>query len=118
MSYVDGYVLAVPAANKAQYQELAAEMAQMFIDHGAISVVENWGDDVPDGKVTSMPMAVQCKSDEVVVFSWITWASKEARDAGNQAVEQDPRMATYDPADFPFDGQRMIFGGFETMVRR
>ncbi|AFU99516.1 DUF1428 domain-containing protein [Simiduia agarivorans] len=118
MSYVDGYVLAVPLKNKTQYIELAEASAAVFKDHGAIAVVENWADDVPEGEVTSLPMAVKCEKDEVVVFSWIIWPSREARDAGNKAVMEDPRFADWDMSKMPFDGKRMIFGGFNTIVNR
>ncbi|KCZ91700.1 DUF1428 domain-containing protein [Hyphomonas johnsonii] len=111
MTYVDGFLIAVQTARKDRYLEVARETAVLFKKHGALSVVENWGSDVPDGKVTSFPMAVKLKPDETVVFSWITWPSKEARDTGMEAVMQE--MGT--PDDVPFDGQRMIFGGFETI---
>lgn len=115
MQYVDGYVLAVPVANKELYRALAETAAAVFKDHGALGVVECWGDDVPEGKVTSFSMAVQRKPEEAVVFSWITWPSKEARDSGMQLVMQDPRMKD-DPNQMPFDGKRMIFGGFTVLV--
>ena len=115
MDYVDGYVIAVPQANKDSYRTLAETAAVIFKDHGALSVVECWGDDVPEGKVTSFSMAVQRKPDEAVVFSWITWPSKEIRDTGMAAAMKDPRM-TYDPNQMPFDGKRMIFGGFRVLV--
>ncbi len=118
MSYVDGYVLAVPRKNKSDYIRLAEESATVFKDHGALSVVENWADDVPAGELTSLPMAVQCKDDEDVVFSWITWPSREARDAGNKAVMEDPRLQAWDMSKMPFDGKRMIFGGFVTILER
>lgn len=116
MSYVDGYVLAVPKSKKSEYIKVAEESAVVFKDHGALSVVENWADDVPQGELTSFPMAVKCEDDELVVFSWITWPSKEARDAGNKAVMEDPRMQGWDMAKMPFDGKRMIYGGFTTIV--
>jgi len=115
MTYVDGYVLAVPSANRDRYKQLAETAAAVFKEHGAMRVVECWGDDVPDGKVTSFPMAVQRKEDETVVFSWIAWPSKQARDEGMKKAMADPRMQP-DPNTMPFDGQRMIFGGFETIV--
>lgn len=116
MAYVDGYVLAVEVKNKQAYLKLAEEMAAVFKDHGAISVVENWGDDVPEGEVTSLPMAVKCKEGEVVVFSWVTWPSKDVRDSGWKTSMEDPRMKDCTPESMPFDGKRMIFGGFETIV--
>lgn len=118
MAYVDGYVLAVPRENKADYIRLAEEAALVFKDHGALSVVENWADDVPEGEITSLPMAVKCEDGEDVVFSWITWPSREARDAGNKAAMADSRFESWDPGNMPFDGKRMIFGGFETIVAR
>jgi len=118
MPYVDGYVLAVPRNNKADYIRLAEASAAVFKAHGALSVVENWADDVPNGELTSLPMAVQCKTGEDVVFSWITWPSREARDAGNKAAMEDPRLQGWDPGKMPFDGKRMIFGGFVTIVER
>ncbi|MBT8142007.1 MAG: DUF1428 domain-containing protein [Gammaproteobacteria bacterium] len=116
MSYVDGYVLAVPKKNKSDYIKLAQESAVVFKDHGALSVVENWADDVPDGELTSLPMAVKCEEGEVVVFSWITWPSREARDAGNKAAMEDPRLQGWDMSKMPFDGKRMIYGGFVTIL--
>lgn len=115
MSYVDGFVLAVPTADKEAFRKMAEDAAVVFTDHGALEVIECWGDDVPDGKLTSFPMAVKRAEDEAVVFSWIIWPSKAARDAGNAKVMEDPRMTgTMDTA--PFDGKRMIFGGFTPIV--
>ncbi len=116
MNYVDGYVIAVPEANKERYRALAETAAAVFKDHGALSVVECWGDDVPEGKLTSFTMAVQRKDDESVVFSWITWPSKDVCDAGMAAAMRDPRM-DHDPSQMPFDGKRMIFGGFKVLVQ-
>ncbi|MEL6868794.1 MAG: DUF1428 domain-containing protein [Pseudomonadota bacterium] len=116
MSYVDGYVLAVPANRKAEYVQLAELSAAVFRDHGALSVIENWADDVPDGEVTSLPMAVKCEAGEVVVFSWIVWPSREARDAGNESAMKDDRLKDWSPSKMPFDGKRMIYGGFSTIV--
>ncbi|MGV3570581.1 MAG: DUF1428 domain-containing protein [Ramlibacter sp.] len=115
MNYVDGFVIAVPTAKREAYLKLAQEAAVIFKDHGALAVVECWGDDVPEGKVTSFSMAVQRKDDETVVFSWITWPSKAARDEGMKKSMEDPRM-NHDPAAMPFDGKRMIFGGFQVIV--
>ena len=115
MNYVDGYVIPVPEANQERYRALAELAATIFKEHGALSVVECWGDDVPEGKVTSFSMAVKRQPSEAVVFSWITWPSKEVRDAGMAAAMQDPRMK-FDEAGMPFDGQRMIFGGFRVLV--
>ena len=114
MTYVDGYVLAVPTAKRAAYQKIAEDAAIVFKEYGALKLVECWGDDVPDGKLTSFPMAVKCEENETVVFSWIIWPSRAARDEGNKKVMADPRMQ---PAgEMPFDGKRMIFGGFEMIV--
>ena len=115
MSYVDGFVAAVPTANREAYRRHAEIAAQGFKAHGALSVVECWGDDVPEGKVTSFPMAVQCKDDETVVFSWITWPSRNARDAGMKKVMADARMQP-DKNPMPFDGKRLIYGGFQILV--
>ena len=110
MSYVDGFLAAVPAQNRTDYVRFAQEAGKIFKEHGALSVVDCWGDDVPDGKVTSMPLAVKRQSDEMVVLGWVTWPSKDARNAGMAKVMEDPRMRD---SHMPFDGQRMIFGGFE-----
>jgi len=115
MTYVDGFVVAVPTANKETYRKYAKEAATVFKDHGALSLVECWGDDVPEGKINSMHTAVLRKPDETVVFSWITWPDKATRAAGMQKVFADPRMAAPMQA-MPFDGTRMIFGGFEMIV--
>lgn len=115
MNYIDGFVAAVPTVNRDAYREHAAAAAQVFKEHGALKVVECWGDDVPDGKVTSFPMAVQRKADETVVFSWIVWPSKSVRDAGMAKVMADPRLQP-DVNPMPFDGKRLIYGGFEVLV--
>lgn len=113
--YVDGFLLAVPTANREAYRQHAQDSAVVFKEHGAISLVECWGNDVPVGKLNSMHTAVLRKPDETVVFSWITWPDKATRDAGMQKVFADPRMpATM--AEMPFDGTRMIFGGFDMIV--
>ena len=112
MSYVDGFVAAVPNANKEVFINHAKEAAEVFKEYGALKQVECWADDVPDGEVTSFPMAVKCKPDESVVFSWIIWPSKEKRNEGMGKAMEDPRM---DPENnpMPFDGKRVIYGGFE-----
>ncbi|MFT6465420.1 MAG: hypothetical protein ACJARL_002229 [Halopseudomonas sp.] len=115
MLYVDGFVVAVPTANKEKYRQHAADAAVVFKDHGALSLVECWGDDVPDGEVTSFPMAVKLRDDETVVFSWITWPSREVRDVGMQKVMADPRL-DMEKNPMPFDGKRMIYGGFQMIV--
>ncbi|MEM9682916.1 MAG: DUF1428 family protein [Pseudomonadota bacterium] len=113
MSYVDGFVIAVPTANKEAYRELATKLAPIFKENGALRVVECWADDVSDGEVTSFPMAVKCEPHETVAFAWIEWPSREARDAGNKKVFEDPRLHQ---DELPFDGKRMIFGGFEPIL--
>ena len=111
--YVDGFVLAVPSANKEAYRKHAAEAAVIFKEHGALSMVEGWGDDVPEGKINSMHTAVLRKEDETVVFSWITWPDKATRDTAWEVLMQDERMMKL---DMPFDGKRMIFAGFDVLI--
>jgi len=113
MSYIDGFVLAVPTARREEYVAHARTGATIFKEYGARSVVECWGDDVPEGKVTSFPMAVQRKDDETVVFSWITWDSRAARDEGMKKAMEDPRLTGM---QMPFDGKRLIYGGFEVVL--
>jgi uncharacterized protein YbaA (DUF1428 family) len=115
MSYVDGFVIAVPTANKAQFLAHARLLDPIFLELGATRVVECWGDDVPRGKVTDFFGAVQATGEETVVFSWVEWPDKATRDAGMQKMMDDPRM---DPGanPMPFDGKRMIFGGFEAVL--
>lgn len=115
MNYVDGFVLAVSTINREKYQKYAEDAAVVFKENGALNVVECWGNDVPEGKKTSFPMAVQCKPDETVVFSWVIWPSKAVRDHGIEKVMQDPRFDMIQNP-MPFDGQRMIFGGFDMIV--
>lgn len=115
MTYVDGFVAAVPIANREAYKKHAQAAAVVFKEHGALKVVECWGDDVPDGKVTSFPMAVKRKDDETVVFSWIVWPSRQTRDDSWKKVMEDPRLKP-EANPMPFDGQRLIYGGFETIV--
>ena len=114
MTYVDGFLLAVKSDQRAAYRAYAEKAVPIFKSHGALSVVECWGDDVPDGKVTSFPMAVKAAKDETVVFSWITWPSKAVRDANMQALHEDPRFAEL--GSMPFDGMRMMYGGFEVIL--
>jgi uncharacterized protein YbaA (DUF1428 family) len=115
MSYVDGFVIAVPTASRETYRKHAETAAHVFKRHGAQKVVECWGDNVPEGKVTSFPMAVKRKDDETVVFSWIVWPSRKARDDGMEKAMADLHKQ-FDKNPMPFDGQRMIYGGFETIV--
>lgn len=115
MKYVDGFVLAIPTTSRDSYQKFALEMAQVFKRYGALNVVECWGNDVPDGKLTSFPMAVQCQADETVVFSWVLWPSKAVRDEAHPHMMQDP-LFDFANNPMPFDGKRMIYGGFEMIV--
>lgn len=114
MAYLDGFVLAVPTAHRAAYLDLARTAAAVFRRHGALQVVEAWGDDVPAGVKTSFPLAVQAGPDESIVFSWVVWADRASRDAGMAAVFADPEMKMPDPPIF--DGSRMIVGGFEVIL--
>jgi uncharacterized protein YbaA (DUF1428 family) len=113
--YIDGFVIPVPAEKKEAYRQLAAIAAPVFREHGALEVVEAFEDDVPDGKMTDFRRAVQATNGEKIVFSWIIWPSRQARDEGNKKVMADPRMQP-PGGEMPFDGKRMIFGGFESIV--
>ena len=117
MPYIDGFVIAVPTANKQKFIDHANLGDSVFIEYGATRVLECWGDDVPDGTRTDFRKAVQARDDETVVFSWIEWPDKATRDAGMQKMMDgnDPRM---DPEKnpMPFDGKRMIYGGFSPVV--
>jgi uncharacterized protein YbaA (DUF1428 family) len=115
MKYVEGFVAAVPAVNKDVYRKHAAEAASLFKELGATRMVECWGNDVPSGKLTDFHRAVQAKDDEVVVFSWIEYPSKEVRDSVNEKIMTDPRMKVMGE-QMPFDGKRMIFGGFTPIL--
>lgn len=111
MKYVDGFVVAVPEDEKEAYCQLAAKAAPIFKEFGATRIVECWADDVADGKLTDFRMAVKAEDHEAVVFSWIEYPSKEVRDMANQKMMADPRMRELGNA-MPFDGKRMIYGGF------
>ena len=115
MKYVDGFLVAVPAESREVYRRFAGEAASMFKEFGAARVVECWGNDVPRGKLTDFYGAVQAKADEVVVFSWIEYPSKEVRDTVMQKMMSDTRMKAMGE-NMPFDGKRMIFGGFLPIV--
>ena len=115
MTYVEGFVVAVPTANKEAYRKHAADAAPLFKEFGVARMVECWGDDVPDGKVNDFKGAVQAKPDETVVFSWFAYPDKATRDAANQKMMSDPRMAQMG-GEMPFDGKRMIIGGFDSIV--
>ena len=112
MGYIDGFVAAVPTANKAAFIEHARTVDALFIEFGARRVVEGWGEDVPAGKVTDFARAVQATGDETVVFSWIEWPDKATRDVGMQRMMTDERMN----GPMPFDGKRMFWGGFRPIL--
>ena len=115
MTYIEGFVTAVPTANKDKYLAHAEEAAVLIKEMGATRFVEAWGDDVPKGEVTDFYGAVQAKDDEAVLFSWFEYPDKATRDAANEKMMSDPRMAEMSKA-MPFDGQRMIYGGFDAIV--
>jgi len=115
MTYIEGFVCAVPASNKEAYRKHAADAAPLFKEFGVHRMVENWGDDVPRGKVTDFYGAVQAREDETVVFSWFEYPDRAARDAANEKIMADPRMEKMGET-MPFDGKRMIFGGFESLI--
>jgi uncharacterized protein YbaA (DUF1428 family) len=112
MAYIDGFVLPVPADRRDAYAEHARRAWPLFRMHGALRMVECWGDDVPDGVTTSFPMAVKLEPGEVAVFSWIEWPDKATRDRCHAGMMSDPDWQAADKANMPFDGRRMIFGGF------
>lgn len=113
--YADGFLVAVPDEAKSAYVDIAELCAKVFMEHGAVRVVEAWEDDVPDGRLTDMRRAVQAKAGEKIVFSWIEWPSKASREASMKKVTDDPRMKM-DMASMPFDTKRMIYGGFEVIL--
>lgn len=115
MAYVDGFVLAVPKDKVGAYTEITRKCEPIWREYGATDYVECVGDDTPYGEVTSFPRAVQAKEDEVVVFSWIVYPSKDVRDAANKKIMEDPRLEDM-MKDPPFDGKRMIFGGFKPIL--
>lgn len=117
MSYVDGFVIPVPKENIEAYKKMSMECGKVWKEYGALEFRECIGDDVPPGKVTSFPLSVDLKEGEAVVFSWIVYASRAARDDINDKVMKDPRIAHHmDPKNMPFDGRRMVWGGFEMMI--
>ena len=110
MSYIDGFVIPVPEGNKQAYIDMAKMGAAVYLEYGALRGVETWGDDIPNGKTTEFHTAVRAETGEGVVFSWVEWPDKAARDAGNEKVMADPRMQP--DGDMPFSGARLIYGGF------
>jgi len=115
MSYIDGFVIAVPTAKKQQFIDHARKGDAVFLEFGATRILECWGDDVPAGKQTDFQRSVQAKDDETVVFSWVEWPDKATRDAGMEKAMKDPRMSP-ETNPMPFDGKRMIYGGFKPVV--
>ena len=115
--YVDGFVLPVPKKNLQTYRRLARKSGKIWLEHGALSYVECLADDVKSGKYTSFPQSVKLKPNETVVFSWITYKSRADRDRVNTKVLKDPRITGMEK-DSPFDGKRMIYGGFKSIVER
>jgi uncharacterized protein YbaA (DUF1428 family) len=112
MSYILGFVVTVPTVNKDKYREMAAKAAPIFKEYGATHHVEAWGDDIRDGKLTDFKMAVKAKTDETVVFSWIVWPDKATYEAAEKKIMTDERMKGN---EMPFDGRRMILGGFSPL---
>jgi uncharacterized protein YbaA (DUF1428 family) len=115
--YIDGFLIPLPKSKLAAYRRIARKFDALWIKHGALEVHECAADDVKPGKLTSFPQAVKLKPDEIVIFSWIVFKSRRHRDAVNKKVMADPMMAGMNPASMPFDGKRMIFGGFKEIVR-
>lgn len=114
--YVDGFVLPVPKDNLEAYRKMAQEAGEVWKEYGALEYIECVADDVQDGKLTSFPQSVKLKPDETVVFSWIVYESRAKRDEVNEKVMSDPRIKGMKPEDMPFDGMRMFWGGFESIV--
>ena len=115
MSYVDGFITPVPKAKLEEYKALARLAESVWREHGALDYREWIADDVKPGELTSFPRSVQMGPDETVIFAWISYESREHRDSVNEKVMKDPRMQT-DPSTWPFDGKRMIFGGFKPLL--
>ncbi len=113
MPFIDGFVIPVANTKRDAYLASAKVRAEAFRRYGALRVVENWGDEVPDGTVTSFPLAVKKQPDETVVLAWVVWPSKDVRAAAWKAIETDPVLQAEDPQ---FDGKRMIYGSFETLL--
>ncbi len=116
MTYVSGFLAAVPTARKADYIAFSRKSWPLFKEYGALAMRECWGADVPDGKLTSFPMAVKLEPDETVVFSWIDWPDAATHNACMAAMETDSRWQETFAGGMPFDGKRMIYGGFEAIV--
>ena len=114
--YVDGTLMPVPVANKAAFRDWAAKMAALFREYGATRVLDGWGDDVPDGKVTDFKRAVKAKDGETVIYGWVEWPSKDVRDTAWGKMMADPRMQPDKSKPPLFDGQRMVYGGFTPIL--
>lgn len=115
MSYVEGFVLAVSSDKKQEFIETATGVDAIFLEYGALRVMECWGDDVPRGELTDFYKAVKAKDDETVVFSWIIWPDKDTKTSAMEEMMKDPRFAAGENP-MPFDGRRMIFGGFQPVI--
>ncbi len=111
MSYIQGFLIPVPKSNKSTYVDMAEKSAPIFKEYGATRIVESWGADIADGKVTDFKKAVKAEGDEAVVFAWIEWPDRETYEAASQKMESDPRWK--DMPEMPFDGMRMMWAGFE-----
>ncbi|MEJ7926083.1 DUF1428 domain-containing protein [Sphingobium sp. AN641] len=116
MSYMDGFVIPVPRDKKQAYIDMAAMAAPIFLEYGALRVVECWGDDVKEGKTNDFRTCVIAEEGEEIVFSWIEWPDKATRDAGNEKVMADERMKPPEGQGMPFSGARMIYGGFSVLL--
>lgn len=114
MSYIQGFIIPVPDEKKKAYREIAEKAVPMFEEYGAIRIVETWGTDLREGKITDFYSAVKAKDNENIVFSWIVWPDKATCDAAAKKMESDERMKM--PDDMPFDASRMIYGGFEILL--
>lgn len=115
--HINGFIVPVPADKKAEYQDVAEKFWEVAKDYGALEQVEAWEADVPDGKLTDFRRSVNLKDGEKVVFSWMVWPDKAAADASHDKIMADPRMKDFG-AEMPFDGKRMVFGGFDPLVVR
>jgi uncharacterized protein YbaA (DUF1428 family) len=115
MAYIDGFVIAVPIANKEKFIQHAKKSDAVLLENGATRVLECWGDDVPEGKQTDFWRAVKAQENEAVLFSWVEWPDKATRDAAMTKVMEDPRLKP-ENNPMPFDGKRMIYGGFAPVV--
>jgi uncharacterized protein YbaA (DUF1428 family) len=118
MPYVDGFIVPLPKKNIEAYREMARKSAALWQEHGALQFREYIAEDVKPGKITSFPQSVNLRDDETVVFSWVEYESRQHRDEVNAKVMKDPRMAEFmSPETLPFDGKRMIYGGFEELIK-